>query len=80
MTEWRPVSELTPEIVEAAWRLIVWDGKAEYLSEGWTTTEDYELDVFDSGEWVVVIRKFIMPLSYRILNFAVIDAPPEVTP
>lgn len=77
-TNWQPVSQLTPEIVESAWRLIVWDGSETWTFEEYLSDDgNQELNVTDDGIWRIEWAEF-GGASYPFTHFAVIDAPTEV--
>ena len=77
VTEWRPVSELTPEIVEAAWRLIVWDGsRVVYMLDSGLTEDGWILEYDDNDKWVIFEDNW-MENFWPVKWFVVIGAPPE---
>jgi hypothetical protein len=74
--QWQPVSELTPEIVESAWRLIVWDGSETWTFEKYLSDDGMqELTFFDGGTIRIKWAEF-GGSTYPFTHFAVIDAPP----
>lgn len=75
MTVWRPAEELTAEIIESAWRLIVWDGVEtctfeEYMSDDGSE----ELELGDDGVWYIKWLGFESSKGW-FTHFAVIGAP-----
>lgn len=76
-TNWKLASELTPEIVESAWRLIVWDGSETWTFEEYLSDDgEQELVLSEDGVWYIDWMNWITP-SLSPTHFAVIDAPPD---
>jgi hypothetical protein len=74
--KWQPVSELTPGIVESAWRLILWDGQESWTFDEYISDDGaQELNNID-GDWRIAWFERVGPL-FPFTHFAVIDAPPE---
>ena len=77
MTIWRPAEELTAEIIESAWRLMVWDRVETCTFEEYTSDDgSEELELGADGASCI---KWLGLSSSRgwFTHFTVIDAPTE---
>lgn len=69
---WRPVSELTQQILDESWRVLLWDGDVLWDSLHGVTAEG--CPVMEDGGWYVEDPSIYSELWW-VTHFMVLNAP-----